>query len=63
MINSKFKRIFLVIITAIKCIFTIREPSLPREITDDEITLGLGCLTVIILITIILLVFLITFLI
>lgn len=63
MINSKFKRIFLVIITAIKYLFNNKEPLLPKEITDDEITLGLGCLTVIILITIILLVFLITFLI
>lgn len=50
-------------ITAIKYLFNNKEPLLPKEITDDEITLGLGCLTVIILITIILLVFLITFLI
>ena len=63
MINSKFNRIFLVIITGIKYLFNNKEPLLPKEITDDEITLGLGCFTFIILITIILLTFLIKFLI
>lgn len=63
MANLKFKNIFIVITTTIKYIFNHKEPLLPKEITDDEITLGLGCLVFIMLIIIISLVFLIIFLI